>query len=71
MIAKQRHIGEALGVTQAMVSMLLSGKRSISWPLAQKLAAIFPGKDIVTWKNASPQELRRAFEQYAATKEVA
>lgn len=60
---KQRHISDAIGVKQPMVSMLLSGKRPVSWPLAEKLSELFPEKTIQQWKGATPVELEQAFEQ--------
>jgi len=60
---KQKHIAEILRVSQPTINLVLTGKRKVSWPLAQKLSNLFPGKTIAQWKNASPEELRIAFSQ--------
>lgn len=60
---KQKDIADYLGIKAAFVSMLLRGQRPVSWPLAEKLAAIFPGKSISEWKRAHPAELKQAFAQ--------
>ena len=50
------------------LSMLINGERKISWPLAEKLADLFPGKSIRDWKNSGPEELKRAFGQLEGEK---
>jgi plasmid maintenance system antidote protein VapI len=67
---KQKQISTLVNIDQSEVSRILGGKRKISWPLAQRLSEMFPGKDIVGWKNASPEEFKRAFAQYQTTEEV-
>jgi transcriptional regulator with XRE-family HTH domain len=57
----QQQIAEALNVTQAFVSMVLSEKKPISWPMADRLSNLFPNKSIKQWKNAHPDDIRRAF----------
>ncbi len=57
----QNDIAKHLNVTDSTISYIFTGKRSISWPLAVKLAKEFPGKDVVGWKNATPEELWKAF----------
>ncbi len=57
----QTEIANRLKVTNSTVSYILNGKRPVSWPLAVKLAKEFPGKDVVGWKNATPEELWKAF----------
>jgi len=56
---KQKQISIILGIHQSDVSRILSGARKVSWPLAEKLADLFPGKSIREWKQATPEELRR------------
>ena len=65
----QTQISKILGCSQSAVNLTLTGKRSVSWPLAQKLSGIFPGKTIQQWKNATPTELKRAFNQLYLEKE--
>jgi len=48
---------------QPGVSRLLSGTDKVSFPLAVELSKLFPGKDILGWKNASTQELNNLYEQ--------
>jgi len=59
----RKQISQQLGMSEQYLSMLLRGERKISWPLSQKLAELFPGKDMVGWKNATPEDLKRAFSQ--------
>ena len=44
----QRKLAEKVGITAAMVSMILSGKAKPSWPLAKRLAAV-TNTDPVDW----------------------
>lgn len=62
----RKHIANILGITEQYLSMLLSGKRQVSWRLAERLAELFPVRTIQGWKIATPEELNRAFEQYDA-----
>jgi plasmid maintenance system antidote protein VapI len=66
---KQKNISRILGVSDAFVSMILNGKRDISWPLAARLSEMFPGKTTQQWKEATPDDLRRAFAQLPTTKQ--
>jgi len=59
----QTEISNLLGCSQPTVNLMLNGKKKVSWPLAQRLSELFPCKDIVAWKNSTPHELKRAFEQ--------
>jgi len=52
-----------LGYHKSTISLFLNGKRAVSWPLAEKLAEIFPAKTVQQWKKSSPEDLRRAFKQ--------
>jgi hypothetical protein len=61
---KQKHICKRYGLSPAIVSLTLSGKRAVSWPWAIKLAEDFPGKTVVQWKEATPEDLKRAFAQH-------
>lgn len=60
---KQREIADYLDISITAVHFILTGQRPVSWPIAEKLTRLFPGKDIIGWKNASPEELKRAFTQ--------
>jgi plasmid maintenance system antidote protein VapI len=57
---RQIQIAEKLGISQAMVSLILAGKRPITWPLAVKLSDLFPGKSLRQWKEAGPDDLMKA-----------
>jgi plasmid maintenance system antidote protein VapI len=57
----QEKISRVLGFSQPSINLVLTGKRAVSWPLAEKLADLFPGKTIQQWKSATPDELKRAF----------
>jgi len=59
----RKEISQQLGMTEQYLSMLLSGERKISWPLAEKLTELFPGKSISEWKRAATEELKRAVAQ--------
>lgn len=59
----QPQIAQTLGVSQSFVSQLLTEKKKVSWPLAEKLSDLFPGKTIQQWKRATPEDLKQAFEQ--------
>jgi plasmid maintenance system antidote protein VapI len=67
---KQKNISRILGASDAFVSMILNGKRAVSWPLAARLSDIFPGKTTQQWKQATPEDLRRAFAQLQNEKKV-
>lgn len=67
---KQKNIAKYLGVSETNVCFLFSGQRPVSWPLAEKLAEIFPGKSISQWKRAQPEELRQAFAQLSKYSEL-
>jgi plasmid maintenance system antidote protein VapI len=58
---KQKHISKQLGISQTMVSMILAGKRPVTWPLAVKLSELFPGKSLMQWKESGPDDLMKAF----------
>jgi plasmid maintenance system antidote protein VapI len=64
---KQKQIAKILRVKESYVCMILNedhGKnRPVSWPLAERLAELFPGRTIQQWKKAKPEELKRAFAQ--------
>jgi len=50
-------------IDQARVSRLLKGDEKVSWPFARDLSIEFPGKTIQQWKEATPEDLKRAFAQ--------
>ena len=61
---KDRHyIAKRFGITEQYLSMLILGKRPVSWPLAERLAELFPGRTIQQWKNADPADLERVLPQ--------
>ena len=58
---KQKQISKIMGTTDAYISMIFLGRRPVSWPMAERLSELFPGKSIKEWKKANPDEVRRAF----------
>ncbi|RLB94616.1 MAG: hypothetical protein DRH26_00680 [Deltaproteobacteria bacterium] len=59
---KNKDIAIALNISDALVSRLLSGERKVSWPLAERLSKMFPGRSISEWKRVNPEEIKRVFE---------
>lgn len=60
----QNDIAKVVGsVDRTYINKLLTGKRAVSWPLAERLAELFPNRTIQQWKQATPEELKRAFAQ--------
>ena len=59
----QKQISKQLGISETYLSILLSGERKVSWPLAERLSKKFPGRSISEWKRVSPGELKQAFNQ--------
>lgn len=60
-IMKQKDISKLLKIDESLLSRLLSNKRQVSWPLAERLSNFFPGRSISEWKRATPEELKAAF----------
>jgi len=54
-------MAKALGITDAYMSEVLSGKHPISRPLAEKLSEEFPWKTFKEWRSAKPKEIKQAF----------
>lgn len=50
-------------IDQTRVSRLQRGEESVAWPFAFDLSIEFPERNAKQWKNATPDELRRAFAQ--------
>ena len=67
----QYKIAELLGTHQPIISMIITGKRQVPWRLAKRLSEYLPGRDIISWKNASPDELKKAFKQLPIDGDVA
>lgn len=61
MIKKDKHIAKALGIKKSYCSLILSNHRCISWPLAETLHNLFPGKTIQAWKYATGDDVKKAF----------
>ena len=53
------------GLSQPRVSRLLNGQEMISWPLASRLARLFPELDTDGWKTAHSDRLVSLFERLA------
>jgi len=66
----QQKIAQALTVSQPFINRVLRGKSPVSWPLAEKLAELFPGKSMKEWKYSGPEELKRAFSQLESKETV-
>lgn len=60
---QRQQISNSLGITEQYLSMLLKGRRKISWILAERLSQLFPGKSISQWKRVQPEELKKVFAQ--------
>ena len=54
----QAYIAKKLKVSQPFINYVLNGKRPVSWPLAERLADLYPERDIKAWKNATPEEIK-------------
>ena len=64
----RKHISKRLQITEQYISMLLAGKRQVSWPLAARLAELFPCKTIEKWKKAAPAEIEHVFNMIEVSK---
>jgi plasmid maintenance system antidote protein VapI len=67
----QTKIAAVLKCSQPTVNVMLTGKRPVSWPIAVRLAELFPGKTLQQWKEATPEDLTLAFEQLRPDKKGA
>jgi len=65
----RKQISTTFGISEQYLSMLLAGKRPVSWPLAAIMSERFPGKTIQQWRNATPKELEVAFKQLPESEE--
>ena len=54
----QTYQAEFLGLKQPHLSMIFTGKKKVSWTLAEKLSRLFPEKDIQWWRYASPLQFK-------------
>jgi plasmid maintenance system antidote protein VapI len=57
----QNEIAHLLGVTQPAVNPVLTGKRPLSWKMAERMADLFPGKSLAEWRRATPEQIKKAF----------
>lgn len=62
-MVKLKDIAKTLGISDVSVHYIVTGKRQISWPIAERLSGLFPGKNTSQWKRATPSEFLSAFEQ--------
>ncbi|MBT7630967.1 MAG: hypothetical protein HN597_14880 [Desulfobacula sp.] len=60
---KNKDIAITLKISDTLVCRLLNGERKVSWPLAERLSKMFPGKSMSEWKRATSKELKAAFNQ--------
>ena len=56
---KNKEIANTLKISESLASRLLSGERKVSWPLAERLSKMFPGKSISEWKRAEVTDLQQ------------
>lgn len=57
-----KEIAEGIGISVAMVSMLISGKRKPSWELSKKLSEIY-GRDASWWMEAGSEKIGLALRE--------
>lgn len=55
---KLTDIAAAIGISVPMVSYLMSGKRSVSWAMAQRLSAVF-GRAPSWWMKSDAAKIAR------------
>ena len=67
----QNKIAKALDVSQPFIHRIITGKDPVTWPLAEKLSDLFPGKSIKEWKRSGPEDIKRAFNQLAPAEKEA
>jgi plasmid maintenance system antidote protein VapI len=59
----RKEISDQFKISEQYLSMLLGGERKISWPMAERLSKMFPGKSISEWKRSEPSDLKQVFNQ--------
>ena len=57
----QKDFAEILKTHQSEINRVLKGKSPVSWPLAVKLVEKFPGRSLLDWKNAKPEDVKQAY----------
>lgn len=57
----QMDIAAVLSCSQSTINFILNGTRPVSWPLAEKIDTIFPGKGVKFWRNAKTTDLEKMF----------
>jgi addiction module HigA family antidote len=65
----QTKLAEQLGVTSAIISLVLSGKQPISRPMAVKLSELF-GQTPGFWIDADIAQLKRMVDQWNPGPEI-
>lgn len=63
---KQNKIAEKAGISGALLSQILSGKRRPSWRTARGLTAAVPGTTDSLWLEGTIEEMRQAISQQEA-----
>lgn len=56
-------------IDQTRVSRLQRGEEKVAWPFAFDLSMEFPERNAKQWKEATPEELRRAFATLSTDKQ--
>ena len=62
---KQKDIADATGYSPTVISLAFSGKRKMTWPMAEKFSELYPERTIVEWKKAGVEELNELLEAEA------
>ena len=66
----QKIISQRLGISDSLLSRILSDERIITYKLAKKIASL-SDKDVLFWMEAPPEELKQAFSQLNIKKDEA
>lgn len=61
---KQQEIAKLLGVSRSYWSLIRNQIKPVSYPMAEKLYRIFPHKDLLSWKQTTPQEIEATASNY-------
>lgn len=56
---KQKNIAKKAGISEAMLSMILSGKARPCWKTAKRLSFAVPVSSPIDWMESDPDHLRQ------------
>jgi len=54
----QTYQAQVIGILPPHLSMILNGKKKISWELAEKLSTIFPDTSLQWWRYANTEQIK-------------